>query len=332
MSAKTSQEEFLWIEDEHPDKVCPETNCFDDKCPFRHPNPCKFEYRCKFNAKKICLFSHVTLASEDDKKIKEVREKVNSVEKEIKALNAFNKELIKKIDQKYLSFDQRIEYLKKENEIKDTQISSLETKINEQQLSFNAKLTNLEKQVNSMENKFKCDECKFVTNSETALKSHMTKKHKKEKFVDDSIYPKQCSLCEKVYKNSKELKKHMRTHSYNYVTFKCTLCDFVGGEALDMEVHTATTHSDDFECGLCDFEGKDKENLDIHLTTCESYLCGLCEDKIKMLTDIKEHFKIKHEKSKTSSLYGVTHVKPSRQNKEIYVQTFHTFQSLFPDN
>ena len=139
----------------------------------------------------------------------------------------------------------------------------------------------------SIENKFKCDECNFVTNSETVLKSHMTKKHKTEKVVDDNIYPKQCSLCEKVYNNSKELKKHMRTHSYNYATFKCALCDFVGGEALDMEVHTAKAHSDNFECGLCDFEGIAKEILDIHLTTCESYLCGLCEEKIKILTNVK---------------------------------------------
>ena len=106
----------------------------------------------------------------------------------------------------------------------------------------------------------------------------------------------------------------------------------LGRETIDMEVHTAKAHSENFECGLCDFEGKDKENLDIHLTTCESYLCGLCEDKIKMLTDVKEHFNIKHSKSKTSSFYGVTHVKPSRQNKDIYDQTFHTIQSLFPDN
>ena len=37
------------------------------------------------------------------------------VEKEIKSLNAFNKELLKKIGQKYIPFDKRIELLKKEN-------------------------------------------------------------------------------------------------------------------------------------------------------------------------------------------------------------------------
>ena len=29
---------------EHPDKVCPASNCFDDKCQHRHPNLCKFSY------------------------------------------------------------------------------------------------------------------------------------------------------------------------------------------------------------------------------------------------------------------------------------------------
>ena len=24
----------------HPDKVCPNLNCFDEKCSFRHSNPC----------------------------------------------------------------------------------------------------------------------------------------------------------------------------------------------------------------------------------------------------------------------------------------------------
>ena len=41
---------------EHPDKVCPASNCFDDKCQHRHPNPFKFSYRCKFNMKRYVYF------------------------------------------------------------------------------------------------------------------------------------------------------------------------------------------------------------------------------------------------------------------------------------
>ena len=40
--------------EEHPDKVCPDADCFDDKCADRHPNPCIFGKRCNFNRKKIC--------------------------------------------------------------------------------------------------------------------------------------------------------------------------------------------------------------------------------------------------------------------------------------
>ena len=46
----------------HPDKVHPDAHCFEEKCGFRHPNPCKFGKRCVFNFKKICFYSHVTLA------------------------------------------------------------------------------------------------------------------------------------------------------------------------------------------------------------------------------------------------------------------------------
>ena len=52
----------------HPDKVCKEPNCFSDKCDKRHPNPCKFGLRCKFNRRNVCLYSHdVTTASDDEK-------------------------------------------------------------------------------------------------------------------------------------------------------------------------------------------------------------------------------------------------------------------------
>ena len=42
----------------HPDKVCDVPSCFDDNCKDRHPNPCKFGNRCKFNIKNGCLYSH----------------------------------------------------------------------------------------------------------------------------------------------------------------------------------------------------------------------------------------------------------------------------------
>ena len=49
----------------HPDKVCEKPNCFSDKCDKRHPNPCKFGQSCTYNKNNICLYSHVTTASDE---------------------------------------------------------------------------------------------------------------------------------------------------------------------------------------------------------------------------------------------------------------------------
>ena len=53
----------------HPDKVCEKPNCFSDKCDKRHPNPCKFGQSCTYNKNNICLYSHVTTASDDENKL-----------------------------------------------------------------------------------------------------------------------------------------------------------------------------------------------------------------------------------------------------------------------
>ena len=138
---------------DHPDKVCQSSDCFDDKCQFRHPNPCKFGFRCKFNVKKLCLFSHVTLAT-DDKKIEELKKRINQTEKENKALVSSNNELAKQIENKFKTFDSKIELLRKTIETKENEASLMEIKINNLETSFGEKLAKLEKQVSLKDNKF----------------------------------------------------------------------------------------------------------------------------------------------------------------------------------
>ena len=321
-----------YCDKEHPVKVCPESNCFDDKCQFRHPNPCKFSYRCKFNMKKICLFSHITPATDDDKKIEELKKRINQTDKENKALISSNKDLTKKIENKFEMFENNIELLRNTLEAKENEISSLKVKINNIETAFEQKLTKLEKQFILKDNKFKCEKCKFETNSEAGLKSHISKKHKKEKDNDNITFPKQCDLCDKIVNTSKDMKNHLRTHSYKHVQFKCDQFDFIGGEEIEMEIHTARTHGETYECGLCDYESPDLETLDIHLKTCETYICEVCDEKISQLPNVKTLFEAKHDAKKhTGYPNGVRHVKPSRDNREVYDNKFHSYQSLFSD-
>ena len=72
--------------------------------------------------------------------------------------------------------------------------------------------------------KFKCNKCDFSTNSENGLKLHVTKKHEEKTENVEETFPKQCSLCNLVFKNKKEMSKH----SYSYVQFRCENCEFIG--------------------------------------------------------------------------------------------------------
>jgi hypothetical protein len=97
-----------------------------------------------------------------------------------------------------------------------------------------------------------------------------------------------------------------------------------------MEVHVARTHVENSECGLCNYEGHNIEALDTHLRTCETYLCGICNENILQLPDIKMHFEEKHNTCYYPN--GVRHIKPSRENKEVYDTKFHSYSSIFSEN
>ena len=313
----------------HPEKVCLKANCFNEKCHDRHPNPCWWGLRCKFHNKNMCLFSHDTTVQNDEKRVGELEKLVAKLQKESKMQNEEFKDLMKKMENKFDKLEDKIEKQHKTLQEKEKLIKNLENKLETLEDSFVTKLNKLEKLSEENKNKFKCEKCSFVTNSENGLKTHVTKKHKDKIEMNEKNFPQQCSLCDETLDNLRDLKKHMRTHSYKHVQFKCNLCEFVGGDDHKMEVHLAKAHGDKIECGLCEYEAKDLEALEIHLLTCECYNCGLCEKRMYKFTDIKTHFLSKHKASENHR--GVVHAKPSRENHEAYETTFHSFISLFPD-
>jgi hypothetical protein len=129
------------------------------------------------------------------------------------------------------------------------------------------------------------------------------------------------------------MKFYIITHSYKLAQFKFDHCDFVGGDEIDMEVYVPRTQEENSECGLCNYEGHNLEALDTHLRTCETYLCGICNEEISQLPDIKMHVEEKHNTCRNSYYpNGVRHIKPSRENKEVYDTKFHSYSSLFSEN
>ena len=97
--------------------------------------------------------------------------------------------------------------------------------------------------------------------------------------------PKLCELCDKKFETVKELRKHMKSHSYKNAQYKCVEFDFLGTNEYTMEVHNGKDHSDNFECGLCEYAAETEENLELHLFTCEMYHCTATYGKFPIKTE-----------------------------------------------
>ena len=113
---------------QHPDKICSNPNCFDDKCPSRHPNPCKYGPRCYYHRQNLCYYSHVTIVNDDDKKrILELEKKVINLEKE--NIKATSIDIAKLVEKKLATFEFQIADLRKAIEERDVNINVLTEKI-----------------------------------------------------------------------------------------------------------------------------------------------------------------------------------------------------------
>ena len=160
--------------------------------------------------KKICLYSHVTLAW-DDGKIKEVKKKLNkkidNLDKKIEGLqsNINERDLeISELKQKFKDLETIVKKFGKEiGEVEERVIDA--TKSNETFL--NQSISVLEGSFKLPEKVlFKCEQCNFTTESEKGLKVHSRRKH-----VDLLDIPQTCDFCEKKCYNKQNLEDHLKT-------------------------------------------------------------------------------------------------------------------------
>ena len=289
----------------HVKEICENPSCEIKMCSLRHPKLCKY-YRdhgfCKFDP---CMFSHkISNAAYEklEQKFEENALKISNIEEILANKDEQINKLIDKIDELRNEIVLKINNLEEEISEKDLTIKEIEEKIKTLERQKNNKTKHKGEE-------FRCSQCDFVTNSQHGLKIHSKKKHTS---VLDLEYPRQCDLCDEQCESSKEMKKHMITHSYKEARFKCDECDFVGQNLKSIEVHVRRKHSEKYECGLCDFEAGSSENIEMHLTTCELFECDQCdcEYRCKNLTDIQKHIREQHKQD----FCWVTHFKLDRNN------------------
>ena len=115
-------------ENKHSDEVCNDFECEEVQCDKRHPNPCKFGPRCKFNKKSQCMYLHVTLAP-DDNQIKALNKRLKELEN--KKGESIDTVKMKQVEEKFKVLENHISSLRKESEIKDKKINALDLRVEE---------------------------------------------------------------------------------------------------------------------------------------------------------------------------------------------------------
>ena len=162
-----------------------------------------------------------------EKEIDEIKKNNPSIAKEGRSKNLEEKveTLEKKIETQQKDFDNQ----RKDLEAKKSHIHGLEIRLDELEKKFKSEKLAKDKKIKELENlvknkgkrdqdSFKCSECEFVSKSKNGLKTHKAKMHTKTK---ESEYPAECELCEAKLSSEKEMKEHLRLHTYKKSTFKC---------------------------------------------------------------------------------------------------------------
>ena len=131
--------------------------------------------------------------------------------------------------------------------------------------------------------------CDFESRSKSGLRNHIARKH--TNYTENGV-PLKCEICEKEFKNEKDMKDHMISQSYyksDFLEFKCDECEFWGPNAQTMKKHFQRLHSENVACGICSLEMKDIETLDIHTSTCEIFKCSWCDNSFNNVSDINSY-------------------------------------------
>uniref|UniRef100_A0A667YHA1 PR/SET domain 15 n=1 Tax=Myripristis murdjan TaxID=586833 RepID=A0A667YHA1_9TELE len=131
------------------------------------------------------------------------------------------------------------------------------------------------------------------------LKRHKTREHKR-------VY--RCTLCNKVFQNSSNLNRHIRSHgncSYRDKLFKCDECDKLFSRKESLKQHISYKHSKNvpdleykYKCNICEKSFRLENALKFHncRTDDKTFQCDICSRFFSTNSNLSKHKKKHGEK------------------------------------
>ena len=248
----------------HHKSVCQIKHC-DKNCNARHPKLCKFKSKCKFNARSICAFKHVTSANEEDElnvlkqEIESLKQENRRKESELKRLVVVNVELNHVKDKN--NHEDKIEILDNEKQDLKIKVSMLENenKVIKKELEVHhgemiKKENNLEMQL--IDYKAQVDALKDKVSDIQNINEHYKMEIKSRNIEAENRKVAFVTLEKEIQKMKSDL--------------ICNECDYKANTLPTFLIHMKKKHTEannDFKlCKKCEFKSANEEDLKLHIS------------------------------------------------------------------
>ena len=214
---------------QHYNTVCLDPNC-DKNCKSRHPRICKFKAKCKFFAKNVCAYKHVTLACGDSD--------LNALKLQVKSLQLENEAKLSKIiqlEEETKIVQSKIEALEEEKEISSKLVKELKdtiTLLEKENVDLKVQTIIQHKIIGSFTDQsemesYNCENCDFECDEEDGLETHKELFHENGVEVDETTSENQnrddenfdCDKCHLKFAGKNELNKHKKAMHCSLISF-----------------------------------------------------------------------------------------------------------------
>ena len=148
---------------------------------------------------------------------------------------------------------------------------------------------------------FKCDQCRFETDTINTMNSHKCEKHEDNLTNNMSS----CDQCDKRFNSNTKLKEHKRS-THNKKLVECPMCDYKRSSETEVTEHVEQSHpeksdelNNQFKCEECHHETDSKSNLESHIRRSHNkesqpVKCPMCNYQNNSVSTLNKHIEERH--------------------------------------
>ncbi|KAH9515123.1 hypothetical protein Btru_019273 [Bulinus truncatus] len=159
---------------------------------------------------------------------------------------------------------------------------------------------NIHKEIHTNVKPYTCDICNKGFRQASQMKNHQViHANREEKSGNKGWFSsKPCDICDRVFANSKCLKKHKEAVHSSHKPFECMYCNHTTARKAMMELHIRThTGEKPFKCDICPYSTGDHNSMRRHKmrhTGQKQYRCTQCPYTCIQSISLKQHMRHKH--------------------------------------